>query len=57
MRYSVQLRGSIFAKGYGFLSFPKNIGKNIGTNISKNLIGKYTQKPLGCDRKICSRCN
>ena len=32
MRYSVQPRDRIFIKGYGFLSFAKNIGKNIGKN-------------------------
>ena len=31
-----------FVKGYGFLSFAKNMGKNIGQNISKNLSGKYS---------------
>ena len=36
-RYSVPLRDQIFVKGYGFLSFAKNIGRNIGKNISKNL--------------------
>ena len=35
MRYSVQPRNRIFVKGYGFLSFAKNMGKNIGKNISK----------------------
>ena len=30
MRYSVQPRHRIFVKGYGFLSFAKNVGKNIG---------------------------
>ena len=45
-QYSVQPRQSIFGKGYGFLSFAKNIGKSIGKNISKNLIGKYSQKLL-----------
>ena len=44
--YSVQPRGRIFVKGYGFLSFSKNIGKNIGKNISKNLSSKYSQKLL-----------
>ena len=39
-RYSVQPR--IFVKGYGFLSF----AKNIDTNISKSLSGKYSQKLL-----------
>ena len=42
MHYSVQPRDRIFAKGYGFLSFVKNMGKNIGKNISKNLSGKYS---------------
>ena len=34
-RYSVQPKDQILLKGYGFLSFAKNIGKNIGKNISK----------------------
>ena len=42
--YSVQLRDRIFVKGYGFLSFARNIGKNVGKNISKNLSSKYSQK-------------
>ena len=35
--YSIELRVLIFVKGYGFLSFAKNMGKIIGQNISKNL--------------------
>ena len=35
MCYSVQPRDQIFVKGYGFLSFAKNMGKNIGKNIIK----------------------
>ena len=46
MRYSVQSRDQIFVKGYGFLSFAKNVGKNTGKNISKNLSSKYSQKLL-----------
>ena len=38
-RDSVQPRDRIFVKGYGFLSFGKNMGKNIGKNISKKLSG------------------
>ena len=38
MRYSVELRDRIYVKGYGFLSFAKN--------ISKILINKYGQKLL-----------
>ena len=29
MKYSVQPRDRIFLKGYGFLSFAKNMGKHI----------------------------
>ena len=42
MRYSFQPRDKIFVKGYGFLSFAKNVGKDIDKNISKNLSGKYS---------------
>ena len=46
MHYSVQPRHQIFVKGYGFLSFAKNVGKNIGKDINKNLSGIYSQKRL-----------
>ena len=29
MRYSVQPKDIIFVKGYGFLSFAKNMGENL----------------------------
>ena len=45
-RYAVQPRDGIFVKGYGFLSFAKNMGKNISKNISKNLSSKYSQTLL-----------
>ena len=45
-RYSVQSRYRILVKGYGFLSFTKNMSKNVGKNISKNLSSKYRQKLL-----------
>ena len=45
-QYSIHPRDGIFVKGYGFLSFTKNIGKNIGKNISKNVSSKYSQKLL-----------
>ena len=48
MCYSVQPRDRIFVKGYGFLSFAKNMGKNIVKNITKTLSGKYSQKLLDC---------
>ena len=42
MHYSTESRDRRYVKGYGFLSFAKNIGKNIGKNISN----KYSQKLL-----------
>ena len=44
--YSVQPRDQMFVKGYGFMSFAKNMGKNIWKNKSKSLKGKYSQKLL-----------
>ena len=36
----------IFEKGYGSLSFAKNMSKITGENIEKNENGKYNQKRL-----------
>ena len=47
----VQPRDRIFVKGYGFLTFAKNMGKNISKNISNNLSSKYSQKPLDLIQK------
>ena len=38
MRYLIEPRDQIFVKGYGFLSFAKNMGEN----ILKDLSGKYS---------------
>ena len=51
MRYSAHPRVQIFVKGYGFLSFAKNMGKNIGKNVRKTLSGKYSQKLLDHAKK------
>ena len=47
MHYSTEHGESRYAKGYGFLSFAKNIGKNIGKNINN----KYSQKLLDSAKK------
>ena len=43
MRYSIKLRNRIYVKGYGFLSFAKN--------MAKNLSNKYGQKILDSAKK------
>ena len=35
--YSIQPRDQIFIKGYGFMSFAKNMSKNISKNIKNNI--------------------
>ena len=39
MGYSTELRDRIYAKGYGVLSFDKNIGKNVSNKYSQKIIG------------------
>ena len=34
-RYSVEPRDRIYVKGYGFLSFAKNMGKNLSGTYSQ----------------------
>ena len=43
MRYSIEPRERRYVKGYGFLSFARNIGTN-ATKVAKNLNNKYGQK-------------
>ena len=38
MRYSIEPRDRRHVKGYGFLSFAKNIGKNISSKYSQKLL-------------------
>ena len=43
MRYSIEPRERRHVKGYGFLSFARNIGTH-ATNVAKNMSNKYGQK-------------
>ena len=43
MRYSIEPRDRIYVKGYGFLSFAKNMGKSLSS--------KYGHKPLDSAKK------
>ena len=43
IRYSIEPRDRIYVKGYGFLSFSKNMGKH--------LINKFSQKLLDTAKK------
>ena len=43
MRYSIEPRERRNVKGYGFLSFARNLGTH-ATKVAKNLNNKYDQK-------------
>ena len=43
MRYSIEPRERRHMKGYGFLSFARNIGTH-ATKVAKNMNNKYGQK-------------
>ena len=45
MCYSIEPRDRIYGKGYGFLSFAKNIGKS-STRVAETMRNKYSQKLL-----------
>ena len=47
MRYSIDPRETRSVKGYGFLSFAKNIGKNISNKYSQKLV--HTAKKSATD--------
>ena len=38
MRYSIEPRDRIYVKGYGFLSFTKNMGKSLSNKYGQKLI-------------------
>ena len=38
MRYSIEPRDRIYVKGYGFLSFAKNMGKNLSNKYGQKLL-------------------
>ena len=38
MRYSTEPKDRIYVKGYGFLSFAKNMGKNLSNRYSQKLL-------------------
>ena len=40
MRHSIEPRDIIYVKGYGFLSFAKNMGKKLSNKYSEKLLNK-----------------
>ena len=53
MRYSIEPRERKYAKGYGFLSFTKNLGTH-AAKVAKNLNNKYSQKLADSAKKTAT---
>ena len=53
-RYLSQPRDQMFVKGYGFLSFAKNMSRIIGKNISKNLNSKFNERLLDHTKQLAT---
>ena len=54
MGYSIEPRDRRYVKGYGFLSFPTNIGKSITNNYSQKLVNS-AKKSAADTIKIASK--
>ena len=50
MRYSIEPRERRYMKGYGFLSFARNIGTH-AAKVAKNMSNKYSQKLVDSAKK------
>ena len=50
MRNSIEPKERRYVKGYGFLSFARNIGTH-ATKVAKNMSNKYSQKLVDSAKK------
>ena len=55
MQNSFQPRDQIFVKGYGFLSFAKNINKNLSGKYSQNLLDHAKESATDTVKTIIKR--
>ena len=55
MRYSIELRDHIYVKGYGFMSFTKNIGKNLSNKYSQKIINTTKKSATDAIKRASQR--
>ena len=58
MRYSIERRDRVYVKGYGFLSFAKNMGKSSSNKYSQNfliVLKNLQQRNKNCIKKRNSK--
>ena len=55
MRYSVEPRDRTYVKGYGFLSFAKNMGKNLSNKHGQKLIDSAKKSTTDTIKTVSKR--
>ena len=55
MRYSIEPRDKIYVKGYGFLSFTKNIGKRLSNRYGQKLLDSAKKSTADAIKKASKR--
>ena len=55
MRHSIELRDRIYVKGYGFLSFAKNIGKSLSNRFGQKLLDSTKKSTSDATKKTSKR--
>ena len=55
MRYSIEPRDRIYVKGYGFMSFAKNIGKNLSNKYSQKIIDTAKKSETDAIKAVSQR--
>ena len=56
MRYSIEPRDRIYVKGYGFLSFAKNMGKSLSDKYGQKLFDS-AKKSTTCNKNSFKKSN
>ena len=55
MRYSIEPRDRIYVKGYGFLSFAKNMGKSLSNKYGQKLLDSASKSTTGAIKTASKR--
>ena len=55
MGYSVEPRDRTYVKGYGFLSFAKNMGKNLSNKHGQKLIDSAKKSAADASKTVSKR--
>ena len=57
MRYSIEPKNKIYIKGYGFLSFAKNMGTQLSNNYDPKLLDNAKKTNNSCNKSYFKKGN